>query len=607
MHISRRTMLTSLAALSVAPAALASGGPSGPIVKFQAQGKIGEVIVNPYKIAPLTAIIRDGGKTLKDVSVRIVPKKGGEEIAYKVSDRRVRTYAGIPVFGLYPDYVNTVEVSYTLVENGENPKTERVEKETYKIYASPVFVEADGTDMQKHAMFNAKVEKVEKKFADRLYLLNNILENNPRGGRATWNNPTGGALQWSGSPEVGIIDTAGDLRWYLKADSIFNINSIEWGGTMMGFRQNADGALTWGYGQRYVKYDLMGRKVFNRMLPEGYDDFSHSLDPMQNGNYLIRVSDADYARPDGKRVRTIRDVIIEVAPNGEVVDEWNLNNILDPYRSDVIKTLDQGAVCLNIDVNKQGVTMSADELAELDKSDKFGDILGTGAGRNWAHVNSVDYDPTDDSIIISSRHQSAIIKIGRDKKVKWIIGSHQGWKAGLKEKLLTPVDKNGKRIKCDEFCNVCEQNFDWTWTQHTAWRIDSKSKPGTVYLTVFDNGDGRGMEQPALPSEKYTRLVVYKVDEANMTIEQVWEYGTGKNELYSPVTGLCEYHDDKDSIVGYFSTAGMTVSKGIAVPSPYVTEFEWGAKEPAVKIHLANTFGYQAMPIDLAKAFGDVK
>ncbi|MBM6705144.1 hypothetical protein H6A60_11780, partial [Sutterella massiliensis] len=45
MHISRRTMLTSLAALSVAPAALASGGPSGPIVKFQAQGKIGEVIV----------------------------------------------------------------------------------------------------------------------------------------------------------------------------------------------------------------------------------------------------------------------------------------------------------------------------------------------------------------------------------------------------------------------------------------------------------------------------------------------------------------------------------------------------------------------------------
>ncbi len=46
----------------------------------------------------------------------------------------------------------------------------------------------------------------------------------------------------------------------------------------------------------------------------------------------------------------------------------------------------------------------------------IGDIAGTGIGRNWAHVNSVDYDPSDDSIIISSRHQSAVVKIGRDKK-----------------------------------------------------------------------------------------------------------------------------------------------------------------------------------------------
>ncbi len=45
----------------------------------------------------------------------------------------------------------------------------------------------------------------------------------------------------------------------------------------------------------------------------------------------------------------------------------------------------------------------------------FGDIARPG--RNWAHVNSVSCnDPRDDSIfIISSRHQSAIIKIGRDK------------------------------------------------------------------------------------------------------------------------------------------------------------------------------------------------
>lgn len=601
--LTKRQFLLSIAALSVSSALQAAGGPSGPAVHFQAQGKIGEVFVNPYRIAPLTAIIGNGGYELKDVSVRVVPKKGGQEIAYAVEDRICRTHGGIPVFGLYADYQNTVEVSYTRISNDAARTAEKV-KESYKIYAGPAYVGSDGTDLQTGGWFQAKVLKMDRKFKDRLYFVNNILENNPRGGRAVWNNPAGGALQWGGAPEVGIIDSTGELRWYLLPDSIYNGNSIEWGGVMMGFRQNPDGALTWGYGQRYAKYDILGRKIFNRMLPEGYDDFSHAMVPMQNGNYLIRVSDANYKRADGKNVRTVRDVMIEVNESGEVVDDWNLNNILDPYRSTVIKTLDQGAVCLNIDVAKAGQTMSDKELAELDKSDNFGDILGSGPGRNWAHVNSVDYDPTDDSIIVSSRHQSAIIKIGRDKKVKWIIGSHEDWKDAFKSKLLTPVDAEGKPIACDENTNHCEKNFDWTWTQHTAWRIDAKSKKGIVYLTVFDNGDGRGMEQPPLPDMKYSRLVVYKVDEAKMTIEQVWEYGKEKgHEYFSPVTGLCEYAEDKDSVVGYFSTAGMRVSHGKAMPSPFITEFAWGAKEPSVVIHLKDTFGYQAWPFSVKEAF----
>lgn len=53
----------------------------------------------------------------------------------------------------------------------------------------------------------------------------------------------------------------------------------------------------------------------------------------------------------------------------------------------------------------------------------MGDILGVGIGRNWAHVNSVNYDAADDSIILSIRHQSAVVKIGRDKEVKWILSS----------------------------------------------------------------------------------------------------------------------------------------------------------------------------------------
>ena len=134
---------------------------------------------------------------------------------------------------------------------------------------------------------------------------------------------------------------------------------------MMGFKQNADGLLTWGFGQRYVKYDILGREVFNRRLPMRYGDFSHSMDDADNGHYFLRVSSSNWKRADGKNVRTVRDVIAEVDQNGNVVDEWRLAEILDPYRDNVMKVLDQGAVCLNIDASQAGKTLTAEEIAKV--------------------------------------------------------------------------------------------------------------------------------------------------------------------------------------------------------------------------------------------------
>ena len=596
--ISRRDFarLTVFAALSasVPLAAHAFGGPSGPSTIYKKQA-IGEVIMNPYKIAPLTAIIRNGGYVLKNASVRIVPKEGGQEIKYKVSDSQLLTHGGIPVFGLYPAYHNTVEVEYDRVFFG---KTEHI-KEAYKMMTQPVYglVPFPKTEVKKAAT---------GKFADRLYYVNNIGGNNNTR-HAVWNNPEGGALQWSSYPLNMVIDTKGEIRWFLYPEGIYNVDSLYDGGIMMGLRQNEDGALTWGYGQHYVKYDIMGREIWNRRLPYGYNDFSHSMDAAQNGHYFLRVASSNLLRSDGRNVRTVRDMIVEVDQNGNVVDEWRLWEILDPYRDTAIKALDQGAVCLNIDPKLAGQTLSAEDLQKLDQEGQFGDIVGTGPGRNWAHVNSVDYDPTDDSIIISSRHQCAVIKIGRDHKVKWILGAPRGWKAPWSEVLLTPVDAAGKPLKCGDAS--CEgTNFDWTWTQHTAFRIDSKSDNNTLYLSVFDNGDGRGFDQPPLPDMKYSRAVIYKIDQQKRTVEQIWEYGKEQgHDWYSPVTSLVEYMPDKDSIVTYAATAGANYdlkTGGLtSAPNPYLDEFEWGAKEPSVEIQLKNTTGYQAFAFDVNKAF----
>lgn len=77
MDLKNGVLLAALAgALMAVGPTTTMAGPSGANVRLDKQGHLGEVTVNPYKIAPLTAIIRSGGYTVKDVTVRIVPKKG---------------------------------------------------------------------------------------------------------------------------------------------------------------------------------------------------------------------------------------------------------------------------------------------------------------------------------------------------------------------------------------------------------------------------------------------------------------------------------------------------------------------------------------------------
>jgi len=582
------------------------GGPSGPKMTYQTQGQLGEVVVNPYGTAPLTAIIKDGGYTITNASVSIEPKKDGVEIAYTLKESELKTHGGIAIFGLYADYLNTVSVSYTKHFGG---KQEHV-KESYKIYAAPLFAQTYGA---RNGVFFSQinVKKVAPKFKNRLYLINNI-GGDAKGVKAVWNNPAGGALEWAYEPEVFVIDTQGEVRWFLLPNQIYDMDSLYKSGVMMGFRQDSSGLVNFGYGQRQARIDIMGRSVLNRRLPLSYNDFSHSL--FVSGDHVfLRVGSANYKRPDGKNVRTVRDVIVELDANGRVFDEWRLFEILDPYRSVVLKVLNKGAVCLNVDAKLEGLTMSTDELARLETSDEFGDIIGTGAGRNWAHVNSVVYDKNDDSIIVSSRHQSAIVKIGRDKKVKWILGSPEGWGEKFKKALLKPVDASGNEVKCIANGSQCPGflekggGFDWTWTQHTAFKIEEKSSGDIVYITAFDNGDARGMRQPNFANEKYSRAVIYKIDQKKMSVEQIWEYGKERgNAWFSPVTSITEFVPQSNSVVVYSATAGMGFDIKSGKPSgsssPVLLEFEWdeGAKapksEPSVEIEIKDAMGYQAMP-----------
>lgn len=561
---------------------------------------LGSVIVNPYGYAPLTAVINRNTKNPTDIKVTVKGKpNGGVDISYDVGRSTLLTNDGIPVFGLYPDYRNTVVVSYKL--DGKQIT------DTYSI-VTPALTMHYMDNRNITALPQPKVTKLDPKFKDRLYFVNSGTRP-PKGSEVNWimpktpqmsksaANPSGGALAFETIPLNYVVDTQGEFRWWLEPEAIYDgINyDIAERGYAMGFYPTKTGTYTLVQGQRWIELNLAGRIVAKHPLPAGYIDLSHASWEMPNGHVLLRAAKYRYHRPDGQVVQTVRDIILEVDRSGNVIDEWDLNTILDPTRDDLIKNLDLGAVCMNVDLDAQGQSVGSEPLAP------FGDAAGVGTGRNWAHVNSVAYDPTDDSIIISARHQG-VMKIGRDKQVKWILAPSAGWKNGLEKKVLKPVDANGKAIKCTP-TGDCEGDFDFTYAQHAAWPRASEN--GTI--VVFDNGQVRHYEQPALPEMNYSRMVEYKIDMKNMTVRQTWEYGKERGyESFSPITSNAAYQADMNTMFGFYGSVGLfDQTKGTI---GRLQEVDYQTKDVKVEIDVYNNKAsaphYQGHIVDLKQAFG---
>ena len=545
-----RLTAAALAALA-SSAVFAESMPPAPTPKGT---HLGNVIVNPYGFSPLTAVINRNTKHPTDIRVTVKGKpEGGVDITYDVGRSTLLSNDGIPVFGLYPDYRNTVVVSYKL--DG------RAITDTYSI-VTPALTMPYMDNRNITALPQPKVTKLDTAFRDRLYLVNSGTRP-PKGSEVNWimpktpqmsksaANPSGGSLAFETIPLNYVVDTQGEFRWWLEPQAIYDgINyDIADRGYAMGFFPTKSGTYTFVQGQRWIEMNLAGRIVAKHPLPPGYIDLSHASWEMPNGNILLRAAKYRYHRPDGQIVQSVLDFIIEVDRSGNVIDEWDLNTILDPTRDALIKNLDLGAVCMNVDLDAQGKAVGAEPLAP------FGDAAGVGTGRNWAHVNSVAYDESDDSIIISARNQG-VMKIGRDKEVKWILAPSEGWKNGT--------------------------------------------------IVVFDNGQVRHYEQPALPEMNYSRVVEYKIDPKTMTVKQTWAYGKDRGyESFAPITSNAAYQADKDTMFGFYGSVGLFDQTKGTIGRLQEVDYKTGDVKVEIDVYnnKASAPHYQGHIIDLKQAF----
>jgi hypothetical protein len=232
--------------------------------------------------------------------------------------------------------------------------------------------------------------------------------------------------------------------------------------------------------------------------------FHHEIFEMENGDFLVLsvelrpvenypTSDSDPEAPLETAV-VAADTVVEFSPaDGTIVNEWHLLDMLDPHR-----------------IGYDSLTGFWNTIfPEIEE--------GT---RDWAHANAVIHDPSDDSIIVSLRHQDAVVKFSRQTgQIIWILGTHDNWDpAQFGSFLLDPVG----------------DPFLFQYHQHAP----EVTEDGTIVL--YDNGNYKATPfDPILPAtENFSRAVEYSIDEDTKEVTQVWEFGQFDDPIrYAPFIG----------------------------------------------------------------------
>jgi len=339
-----------------------------------------------------------------------------------------------------------------------------------------------------------------------------------------------------------IIDSFGDIRWYLDFKNNPDLKNLFYD---CGISRLANGNYYFAdqSSGKIYEVDILG-KIIRTWSLGGYV-FHHDVFEKPNGNFLISVSKPGSTHTNGGS--TIEDFIIEInRSGGQIVNTWDLRESLDEYRTAL-----------------------------------------TNDSNDWVHVNAVVYDPADNSIIISGRTQG-IIKLSNDNHVKWILGPHRGWGKNrrgedLNQFLLKPLDATAKVISDNAVLEgtANHADFEWNWYQHSPQIMPN----GNVLL--FDNGDSRNFDgsQPV----HYSRAVIYKINSADLTVQQVWAYGKERGaETFSRIVSSVKYLPGKDHIL---------FSPGYGVPNSSgsggkVVEIDYKTKNVVFETSISSANGW---------------
>ena len=262
------------------------------------------------------------------------------------------------------------------------------------------------------------------------------------------------------------IDANGAYRWYLDT---------------------ADGLLaSAGYCANYNGGNSIFFSCGNR---------SYGAVAIMEMNYLGKLLNA-WVAPYGAHhdIEVTEDTILVTGSGDAKVKEDFLYEI-DRETGDIITTLDYDTM----------LQVQRDQTVDHPEITNFYDP------GDWLHMNSIT--PIEDDLIISSRHQSTVMRNDREGNIKWMLCDPTDYYAYFDQYILTPIG----------------EDFEYQYIQHAVEVMpDQDGNPDTLDIILFDNGDFRNEVKDC-----YSRMVQYRINEKEMTVEQIWEYGSDRTELFS--------------------------------------------------------------------------
>ena len=388
---------------------------------------------------------------------------------------------GLPVIGMRPERRHEIRVSIRGAEGKETAAPETLEFTTPPLPA----------DRERFPPIEVTVHRPEE--VEPGFILFNPRRRRPGAGRFG-----------AGFGMLLVVDHAGEVLWYYRMDSRISDFELLRNGNLIYVTQD----------YRLIEIDWLGNTInewYASGRPQGPAEgatpvetltFHHEIDELPNGNLVVLGSERkeidNYyssetsAKAPRKRQNVMGDVIIEFERDtGKIVWEWKAFDHMDPFR------------------------IGYETFRNYWVRRGFPDTL------DWSHANNLLYDAADDSLIVNFRYQAAAIKIDRKtKRIKWIFGEPSGW-GKLEDRLLKPAGK-----------------IQWPYHQHSP----TPTPQGT--LLVFDNGNyqARPFTPAKPPRETYTRAVEYKIDEENMTVEEIWaSEGPGPDSVVTFAMGDVEW------------------------------------------------------------------